>query len=221
MRIVFIGVSGHVGTYLVPRLVEAEHEVINVSRAEGMKPIKPIRPGAWRGQALRTEPPKTPLGRWIKVLLELKPDVVIDLICFNLESAQQLVGSLREKVQHFLHCGTIWVLGHSMEVPATEETPRKPFGDYGTLKPAIEDFLDGPGTSITRLLGLCAASWLSPLALASPAIPPRDQSRSRCIHASGAGEEVTLPNLGMNIFHHVHADYVAQSSLLAIGKTGL
>ncbi len=40
MRIVIIGGTGHVGTYLVPRLVRAGHEVINVSRGES----KPYRP---------------------------------------------------------------------------------------------------------------------------------------------------------------------------------
>ena len=34
MRVVIIGGSGHVGTYLVPRLVAAEYEVINISRAQ-------------------------------------------------------------------------------------------------------------------------------------------------------------------------------------------
>ena len=32
MRVVIIGGTGHVGTYLVPRLVMAGHEVISVSR---------------------------------------------------------------------------------------------------------------------------------------------------------------------------------------------
>ncbi|HIQ05374.1 MAG TPA: NAD(P)-dependent oxidoreductase [Anaerolineae bacterium] len=32
MRVVIIGGTGHVGTYLVPRLVEAGHEVISLSR---------------------------------------------------------------------------------------------------------------------------------------------------------------------------------------------
>ena len=31
-RVVIIGGSGHVGTYLVPRLVEAGYEAVNVSR---------------------------------------------------------------------------------------------------------------------------------------------------------------------------------------------
>ena len=34
MRVVIIGGAGHVGTYLVPRLVEAGHEVINISRGQ-------------------------------------------------------------------------------------------------------------------------------------------------------------------------------------------
>ncbi len=33
-RVVVIGGSGHVGTYLVPALVERGHEVVNVSRGQ-------------------------------------------------------------------------------------------------------------------------------------------------------------------------------------------
>ncbi|MCA9890882.1 MAG: NAD-dependent epimerase/dehydratase family protein, partial [Anaerolineae bacterium] len=34
MKVVVIGGTGHVGTYLVPRLVEAGHEVVCISRGE-------------------------------------------------------------------------------------------------------------------------------------------------------------------------------------------
>ena len=34
MRVVVIGGSGHVGTYLVPRLVEAGYEVVSISRGQ-------------------------------------------------------------------------------------------------------------------------------------------------------------------------------------------
>jgi len=40
MRVVIIGGSGHVGTYLVPRLVEAGCTVINVSRGQN-QPYQP------------------------------------------------------------------------------------------------------------------------------------------------------------------------------------
>ena len=149
-------------------------------------------------------------------IAELKPDVVIDLICFNLESAQQLVGSLREKVQHFLHCGTIWVLGHSMEVPATEETPRKPFGDYGIQKSAIQDFL----TDQARRYGF-PATVLQPGHIVGPGwipINPAGNLDPDVFTRLARGEEVTLPNLGMETLHHVHADDVAQSFVRAIAN---
>ncbi len=36
MRVVIIGGTGHVGTYLVPRLVQAGYEVINISRGRAV-----------------------------------------------------------------------------------------------------------------------------------------------------------------------------------------
>jgi nucleoside-diphosphate-sugar epimerase len=36
MRVIIIGGTGHVGTYLVPYLVEAGHEVINLSRQQAV-----------------------------------------------------------------------------------------------------------------------------------------------------------------------------------------
>lgn len=45
MRVVIIGGSGHVGTYLVPRLVEAGYEVVNITRGQS-KPY--LQHPAWR-----------------------------------------------------------------------------------------------------------------------------------------------------------------------------
>jgi nucleoside-diphosphate-sugar epimerase len=45
-KVVIIGGSGHVGTYLVPRLVEAGHHVINVTRGHR----KPYTPNAAWGR---------------------------------------------------------------------------------------------------------------------------------------------------------------------------
>ena len=44
MRVIIIGGKGHVGTYLVPRLAEAGHEVICISRNQ-REPYQPHR--AW------------------------------------------------------------------------------------------------------------------------------------------------------------------------------
>ena len=45
MRVVIIGGAGHVGTYLVPRLVQAGYEVINISRGQRV-PYQPHT--AWK-----------------------------------------------------------------------------------------------------------------------------------------------------------------------------
>ena len=123
MRVLVIGGTGHVGTFLIPRLVEAGHEVICVSRNQ-REPY--LQHGAWGS----VEPVKVDrlkaeeAGEFGQQMAALKADVVIDMICFSLASARQLVEALRGKVLHFLHCGTVWVHGPSVCVP-TDETCRQ------------------------------------------------------------------------------------------------
>jgi nucleoside-diphosphate-sugar epimerase len=215
MRIVIIGGRGHIGTYLVPRLVGAGHEVINVSRAQ-REPYKAH--SAWRlvQQVTADRIAEDEAGMFGQRILDLRPDVVIDLISFTLESAEQLVGCIREQVQHFLHCGTVWVLGHSVEVPATEETPRQPFGDYGIQKAAIQDFL----LDQARRYGF-PATVLQPGHIVGPGwipINPAGNLDPNVFTRLARGEEVTLPNIGMETLHHVHVDDVAQSFVQAMAN---
>ena len=139
-RVVVIGGSGHVGTYLVPRLVSAGFEVVSVSR--GVR--APYQPhGAWkfvRTVTLSREAEEK-TGAFGPKIRDLRPDIVIDMICFSEASARHLVEALRGQVRHFLHTGTIWVHGPSVEVPTTEMQPRRPFGEYGIQKAQIEAFL--------------------------------------------------------------------------------
>src|SRR5215207_4149461 len=147
MRVVIIGGSGHVGTYLVPRLVAAGHTVIAISRGQ-REPYQPH--AAWLSvqQIVADRAAEEAAGTFGARVRDLRPDVVIDMICFTLDSARQLVAALRNpdrgregQIQHFLHCGTIWVHGPSVQVPTTEEQPRRPFGEYGIQKAAIEAYL--------------------------------------------------------------------------------
>ncbi|WP_352131049.1 NAD-dependent epimerase/dehydratase family protein, partial [Gluconobacter cerevisiae] len=45
------------------------------------------------------------------------------------------------KIEHFLHCSTLWVYGHTTAVPAGEDEPLNPFGKYGIDKAEIEKWL--------------------------------------------------------------------------------
>lgn len=214
-RAVIIGGSGHVGTYLVPRLVQAGYQVVNVSRSQ-RDPYQPH--GAWQRVAQVTidRAAAEAAGTFGDQIAALHPDVVIDMICFTPESAQQLVTALRGKIQHFLHCGTIWIHGPSVEVPTTELAPRRPFGDYGIKKAAIESYL----LDEARRHGF-PATLLHPGHIVGPGwapLNPAGHFNPVVFTQLARGEAVALPNLGLETVHHVHADDVAQIFMAALAN---
>lgn len=215
MRVVIIGGSGHVGTYLIPRLVEAGHEVVNVSRGR-REPYQPHAAWAQVQTVTLDREAEERAGTFGSRIVALHPDVVIDMICFTLDSARHLVEALRGHVLHFLHCGTIWVHGPSVQVPTTETQPRRPFGEYGIQKAAIEAYL----LREARLNNF-PATCLHPGHIVGPGwvpLNPQGNFNPAIYEKLAHGEEVTLPNIGMETVHHVHADDVAQSFMCALAN---
>lgn len=207
MRTVVIGGTGHVGTYLVPRLLELGHEVICVSRGR-REPYLP-QP-CWRcvEMVAADRAAEDAAGTFARRILGLRPDIVIDMICFTEASARQMVEALRGAVQHFLLTGTIWVHGHSVEVPTTEDRPRHPFGEYGIQKAAIEALLLGEA----RRTGF-PATVVHPGHIVGPGwapLNPAGHFNPRVFSQIARGDELVLPNFGLETVHHVHADDVAQ-----------
>jgi len=211
MRIAVIGGTGHIGTYLSPLLAEAGHDVVCVSRG-ARKPYRPHE--AW--QRIATVHLDRTAEDFAPQIAALRAAAVIDLTCYTSESARQMVDALRGRVQHFLHCGTIWVHGHSVQVPTTEDAPRQPFGDYGCRKAAIEAYLLHEARS-----GAFPATVLHPGHLVGPGwrpITPAGNFNPQTFSDLAAGNEVLLPNLGMETLHHVHAADVAQAFALAVAR---
>lgn len=213
MRVVVIGGSGHIGSWLTPRLVEAGHDAVNVSRSQ-REPYQPH--AAWdrvESVALDRQSEETS-GTFGRRIRELRADAVIDLICYTPESARHLVEALRGHVQHFLHCGTIWVHGPTVEAPTTEDQPRRPFGDYGCRKAAIEAYLlsearDGFPATILHPGHLVGPGWAP--------INPTGNFNTGIFSELARGAEVRIPHLGMETVHHVHVDDVAQAFVCALG----
>lgn len=207
MKIVIIGGTGHIGTYLVPRLVEAGHEVINVSRGQ-REPYQPH--SAWKQvqSVVIDREPADQAGTFGHQIRDLRPDIVIDNKCYTVDSARLLVEALRGQVQHLIVCGTIWVHGHSVSVPTTEEQPRYPFGEYGTNKAAVEVYL----LDQARRHGF-PATMLHPGHIVGPGwviVNPAGNFNPVVFEKLARGEELALPNFGMETVHHVHAQDVAQ-----------
>ena len=213
MRTVIIGGSGHIGTYLVPRLVMAGHEVVNVTRGKNA-PYIPHNTWASVEHITADRVSEEKAGTFGKRIRDLKPDTVIDLICFTPKSAEHIVEALDGRISHFLHCGTIWVHGHSTEVPTTENQIRHPFGEYGIRKAAAEAYLldrarrGGFPATILHPGHIVGQGW-TPL-------NPAGHFNIDTFRTIARGEPVTLPNLGLETVHHVHADDVAQSFVRAL-----
>ena len=108
MKVVVIGGRGKVGTYLVPQLVEKGYDVTNVSRGIS----KPFLPNpAWDKvtQVNLDREALEPGGHFAGEIAKLEPDILIDMICFKVESMEMISAVLKNKVKHYLACGSIWI----------------------------------------------------------------------------------------------------------------
>ena len=214
-RVVVIGATGHIGTYLVPRLVRGGHEVIAVSR--GVRGPYQTCP-EWDSVTTLTADREAQEAEGVfgTGIAELRPDVVVDLICFTAASARQLLAALRPARPLLLHCGTIWVHGPALRVPVTEDEPRTPYGEYGEGKAEIEALLHretvaGGVPSIVLHPGhISGPGW--------PVITPAGNLDGRVWTALATGQPLALPDHGLGVLHHVHADDVAQAFELALTR---
>jgi nucleoside-diphosphate-sugar epimerase len=214
-RVIVIGATGHVGSYLVPRFVELGFDVVAISRGTAEPYIEDKR---WKFvervaiDRARAESDGTFAAR----VRDLKPDITIDMICFEPHSAKMLVEGLSGHTGHFLHTGTAFTHGTPVEVPVVEEAPKRPFGDYGIKKAAIEAYLleqaqtnNFPATVIHpgHIVG---KGW--------PPLNPAGHFNLSVFSTISRGVTLELPNFGLETVHHVHADDVAALFIAAISN---
>jgi len=216
MRVVVIGATGHVGGYLVPRLVRAGHEVVALSR--GRQRLYREDP-AWEAVRRVTvdRDAEDAAGGFGARVAALRPDAVVDMVCFTPGSAEQLLDALRGTGARLVMCGTIWTHGTLTAVPALEHEDRAPWGDYGVGKAAIEDLVlaeadrpDGVPSSILHPGHISGPGW--------PVINPAGNLDPAVWRRLATGEPQVLPGLGLETLHHVHADDVAQAFELAVER---
>jgi nucleoside-diphosphate-sugar epimerase len=214
-RVVVIGATGHIGTYLVPRLVDGGHEVIAVSRGTR----GPYRGGPqWDAvtRVIADREAEDAAGTFGDRVAALRPEAVIDLICFTPASARQLVGALRPSGPLLVHCGTIWVHGPALRVPVTEDEPRTAYGEYGTGKAEIEALLHQE-----TLAGGVPAVVLHPGHISGPGWPvitPAGNLDPAVWTSLAMGRPLSLPDHGLGVLNHVHADDVAQAFERALNR---
>ena len=212
MRIAVIGATGHIGTWLVPMLVARGHDVTAVSRSQR----QPYHAFDGWAQARRVHADRSALekeGGFGRFIAGLECDAVIDLICFDVDSAQQIVGAIRDRVTFFAHCGTLWVHGNPPVRPYDETSPREPFGDYGIRKAAIERYL------LDEAARGFPATILHPGHITGPGWPPINPAGNldpSVFEKLRTGAPLILPGDGAATLQHVHAADVATAFVLAL-----
>ncbi|MGZ4659866.1 MAG: NAD-dependent epimerase/dehydratase family protein, partial [Arthrobacter sp.] len=219
MRVTVIGGSGHIGSFLVPRLVRAGHEVTNISRGTS-RPYTEAPEWQQVQHVTADRQAEDQDGTFPDRVAALKPDVVVDLVCFTLESAAQLVQRLRGEVGHLLHCGSVWRYGQSLKLPIREgsDSAAPPFGEYGVQKNRIALMLQEETAS-----GGLATTSLHPGHLVGPGwqpVGPLGNLDPAVWQTISAGQPLRIPGSGTELMHHVHADDVAQAFEQAIARRG-
>ena len=209
MRIIIVGGTGHIGTYLVPRLVLAGHEVSIVARNSRPQYVEPDRiwnSVQWIAADRRAE---EKAGTWSKRMAAIEADVVIDLLAFTSEENHLMVEAFRGRIDHFLHIGSIWAYGPTRQAPYEEHFSRRPTTGYGIGKAQIESDLltacrrDGFPATIVHPGHISGRYWL-------PIDPQGSRDGVGIYEKLARGDTVNLPDLGLAMLHHVHSDDIAQ-----------
>ncbi len=212
MRAIVIGAAGHIGTYLVPMLVNAGYDTVAITR----KMSQPYEDNpAWhsvkRELLDRENDPD-----FIQKLEAMKPDIIVDLVNFNINETKKIAERFRNTgLSHYLYCSSCWAHGRAETIPFDPDDLRKePLDDYGKDKFASELFLKEQ----YRQNGF-PATIIMPGQISGPGwaiINPWGNTSMRVFQDIADGKEIALPNFGQEILHHVHGFDVAQVFFKAV-----
>jgi nucleoside-diphosphate-sugar epimerase len=118
MRILVIGGTGFIGRFLIPRLIDADHEVAVLQRPESAKPV-PDGARAIRGD-------RHALADSVKALHDFAPDVVVDLILSSGRQATALMDVFRGHARRVVVVSSMDVYRATGVLHGLEEGPLEP-----------------------------------------------------------------------------------------------
>lgn len=212
MKVVVIGGCGHIGTYLVPMLIDEGHDVTSIARGTS-KPYE--HNPAWE-KVHTVKMDRTKEVDFAQKIADMQADVVVDLINFNINDTKAMVTALKGTFcKHYLYCSSCWAHGRAEVLPVNlDDMSSEPLCAYGIDKLASEKYLmneykeNGFPATCIRPGQISGAGW--------DIISPWGNDSKRPFQIIANGEEIKLPNFGMETIHHVHGYDVAQCFFKAI-----
>ena len=211
-KAIVTGGCGHIGTYLVPMLVNAGYEVVSITR--GLSRPYEYDPACEKAIAVQMDRDKEP--DFAAKIAAMEPDVVVDLINFDLKDTKAMAEALKgTSCSHYLFCSSCWAHGRAEVLPFDpDDSGKEPLDEYGRQKLASEMSLkelfarEGFPAPIIMPGQISGPGWTIMNPWANKTVLPFQKIAD--------GKEILLPNFGMETLHHVHGYDVAQCFFQAI-----
>ncbi len=210
MKVLVIGSTGHVGSYLVKALLKKGHEVYAVSRGnkksygedEDWKKVRAVV--ATRSELCQSD-----------IIEKIAPDAVCDLIAYSIEDVKKILVKI-PKNAFYLLVGSIWAYQTKLYTPVDEKHPKNAENEYGRQKGLMEDFL----------LGLCKTQGLKAAVVHPghvsgkewPPINPQGNVNQEVYEKIVRGEEIFLPEDGLATLQHIHSSDLANILVACLEK---
>ncbi|HUO58492.1 MAG TPA: NAD-dependent epimerase/dehydratase family protein [bacterium] len=134
MKVLLIGGTGLISTSIVDQLVARGDEVTvfnrGISESRIPKSVKVIQGDRWK------------YAEFEKQMEGFSFDAVIDMVAFAPENAESLLRAFKGRVKQIVVCSTVCVYGGPLtKLPASDDEPHRPVGEYGKNKSKIESIL--------------------------------------------------------------------------------
>ena len=212
MKVVVTGGCGHIGTYLVPMLIHAGYDVVSITRGNS-KPYE-YDPAWEKAETVQMDRTKEP--DFAEKIAAMDPDIVVDLINFDLKDTIAMADALKKSnCSHYLFCSSCWAHGRAQVLPFDpDDLKKEPLDEYGRQKFASETYLkelyrrEGFPATIIMPGQISGPGWTIMNPWANKTVLPFQKIAD--------GEQIFLPNFGMETLHHVHGYDVAQCFFQAI-----
>lgn len=215
MKVVILGGSGNISTYIVRLLVEHKHEVVCYNRGKNVAEGTPDEVRVIQGD-------RKMCGEFEKVMQEENPEVVIDMICFNKEDAESDLRAF-PNVKRLIVCSSVCAFGIYMtSFPVKVDAERRPSTPYGSGKSEVEDVLNRAIKEENRPITIVrpSSSYGNQSGLFGP-VGPNHVWIQRILD----GKPVFVCGSGNNLHQFMHVSDLAKGFVMvaendiAIGKT--
>ena len=125
MKILIIGGTGHIGSFLVPMLADKAEKVIAVSSSRTS-----VEAPGWENVQLVRAVYKRNDREWSDFINQIEFDVLIDILEIDAPTTYE---AAKPHCKHYIACGSLWMFGPPRLVPTPEITQGPcPFAGYAT-----------------------------------------------------------------------------------------